>query len=65
MAGNEGMDAVMKTFTAGKKLKPVYIKKLYKKFKQVDKDGSGTIDYPEFLQAPKTLAVILATICNY
>jgi len=50
VAGNEGMDAVMKTFTAGKKLKPVYIKKLYKKFKQVDKDGSGTIDYPEFLQ---------------
>merc|ERR1719487_253821 len=50
VVGNEGMDAVMKTFTAGKKLKPVYIKKLYKKFKQVDKDGSGTIDYPEFLQ---------------
>jgi serine/threonine-protein phosphatase 2B regulatory subunit len=28
----------------------VYIKKLYKKFKQVDKDNSGTIDYSEFLQ---------------
>jgi serine/threonine-protein phosphatase 2B regulatory subunit len=48
--GTESMDAVMKTFTAGKKLKPVYIKKLYKKFKQVDKDNSGTIDYSEFLQ---------------
>merc|ERR1712118_148035 len=32
------------------KLKPVYIKKLYKKFKQVDRDNSGTIDYSEFLQ---------------
>jgi serine/threonine-protein phosphatase 2B regulatory subunit len=50
VAGNEGMDAIMKTFTNGKKLKPVYIKKLYKKFKQVDKDNSGTIDYSEFLQ---------------
>merc|ERR1719235_2295741 len=50
VAGTESMDAVMKTFTAGKKLKPVYIKKLYKKFKQVDKDNSGTIDYSEFLQ---------------
>merc|ERR1719235_1105233 len=50
IAGNESMEAVMKTFTAGKKLKPVYIKKLYKKFKQVDKDNSGTIDYSEFLQ---------------
>jgi len=48
--GTENMDAVMEKFSGGKKLKPVYIKKLYKKFKQVDKDGSGTIDYYEFLQ---------------
>lgn len=48
--GNENMDCVMEKFSGGKKLKPVYIKKLYKKFKQVDKDGSGTIDYYEFLQ---------------
>merc|ERR1719482_2500829 len=48
--GNESMENVMNKFTGGKKLKPAYIKKLYKKFKQVDQDGSGTIDYPEFLQ---------------
>merc|ERR1740138_2062029 len=40
----------MNKFTGGKKLKPAYIKKLYKKFKQVDQDGSGTIDYNEYLQ---------------
>ena len=39
----------MSKFTGGSKLKPAYIKKLYKKFQSVDKNNSGTIDYPEFL----------------
>lgn len=32
----------------GSKLKPSFVKKIYKKFKEVDKDGSGSIDYAEF-----------------
>ncbi|KAF4664618.1 hypothetical protein FOL47_005041 [Perkinsus chesapeaki] len=51
-AGSQGLDSmtkIMEGFTGGTKLKPAYIKKVYKKFQAVDQDGSGRIEYPEFL----------------
>ncbi|EER17635.1 centrin, putative [Perkinsus marinus ATCC 50983] len=39
----------MANFTGGEKLTAAYIKKTYKKFQAVDQDGSGRIEYPEFL----------------
>ncbi|KAF4732570.1 hypothetical protein FOZ63_018716, partial [Perkinsus olseni] len=50
--GTEGfghMNKIMESFTGGNKLTPAYIKKIYKKFQAVDQDGSGRIEYPEFL----------------
>lgn len=33
------------------KIKPSQIKKVYKRFQEIDVDGSGSIDYTEFIQA--------------
>lgn len=50
--GSDGADlgGLLNQFTGGTKMKPAQIKKIYKKFQDVDVDGSGAIDYPEFLQ---------------
>ena len=34
-------------------MKPSHIKKIYKSFHAVDKEGSGFVDYPEFLEVLK------------
>ncbi|EER04600.1 hypothetical protein Pmar_PMAR019634 [Perkinsus marinus ATCC 50983] len=41
----------MANFTGGEKLTAAYIKKIYKKFQAVDQDGSGRIEYPEYINA--------------
>ncbi len=38
---------------SGGRLKPSHIKKIYKSFQAVDKDGTGFVDYPEFLEVLK------------
>eukprot|EP00397_Hematodinium_sp_SG-2012_P045623 GEMP01051305.1.p1 GENE.GEMP01051305.1~~GEMP01051305.1.p1 ORF type:complete len:349 (+),score=58.26 GEMP01051305.1:33-1049(+) len=44
------IEQIMDEFTKGEKLKPAYIKKIYKAFQHVDADGSGSVGYNEFLE---------------
>ena len=41
---------IMKDFVGGGFLSASYLKHVYQRFQTVDKDGSGEIDYEEFLQ---------------
>mmetsp|Transcript_70297 Transcript_70297/g.161274 ORF Transcript_70297/g.161274 Transcript_70297/m.161274 type:complete len:264 (+) Transcript_70297:260-1051(+) len=43
------LEQALQKFTGGSKMKPSYIKRIYKKFQAVDSNNSGKIDYYEFL----------------
>ncbi|CEM30956.1 unnamed protein product [Vitrella brassicaformis CCMP3155] len=47
-------EAIMQEFSKQKALKPAYIKKVYKKFQEMDDDKSGLIDYDEFCKVLDT-----------
>ena len=49
----EVLQDVITQLAGGGKLKPSHIKKIYKSFQAVDKDGSGYVDYHEFLEVLK------------
>lgn len=48
--GTEGLEGILLQFTGGQKLKPNFIKRVYKKFQQVDTHNTGQLDYNGFLQ---------------
>lgn len=53
-AGNRStsIEAIIKRLSGGMgKIKPAQIKKIYKRFQDIDVDKSGAIEYEEFLQA--------------
>mmetsp|Transcript_14071 Transcript_14071/g.34868 ORF Transcript_14071/g.34868 Transcript_14071/m.34868 type:complete len:323 (+) Transcript_14071:421-1389(+) len=49
----EVLQDVITQLAGGGRLKPSHIKKIYKSFQSVDKDGTGFVDYPEFLEVLK------------
>lgn len=40
----------MNEFTGGAKMKPSYIKQIYKSFQKVDVNNTGALEYHEFLE---------------
>lgn len=49
----EVLQDVITQLAGGGRMKPSHIKKIYKSFQAVDKDGSGYVDYVEFLEVLK------------